>query len=422
MGAITTMAFKELRKKKTYTLLTFAVCLIAMNTIFSAITNATSAVYQKKQFEENIGVDLGRVLHLHYRENEETKEFASVLSDYKHYLQTIDGVTAVGQFDSTSLYFSGIENMEEYKATNPPQYEDYPLDLSWIVTIDEDLLGLVKGGLSHYAETKSGYPPIYPSEIFKGIIPIGTILTDKYNDEIKYEVAGYIPKGSQWVDHNDLIRYPLISLDGAFVAPYTEWSKTSILTQLVCMQNTYVFVANNADIEKIKQMIHAYTVDHGFDAYAETLKEEYDLYESETKYFTTAQTALAIFISALSLISVIAVFTTSTLLKRTQYGIWIANGFTLHDVAAEIALEIGFITLSAAAIMWPFKLFELYTSNILSIKLFRDILLTAHIRFTLPICVVAVVALTAISTLLPILKVFQYRPCELIGDDTHGND
>ena len=66
MGAITTMAFKELRKKKSYTLLTFAVCLIAMNTIFSAITNATSAVYQKKQFEDNIGVDLGRVLHLHY--------------------------------------------------------------------------------------------------------------------------------------------------------------------------------------------------------------------------------------------------------------------------------------------------------------------------------------------------------------------
>ena len=48
MGTIWKLVVKELKKKKAYTLLTFIVCLIAMNTIFSSITNATSAVYQKK--------------------------------------------------------------------------------------------------------------------------------------------------------------------------------------------------------------------------------------------------------------------------------------------------------------------------------------------------------------------------------------
>ena len=420
MGAIIKLSLKELIKKRTYTLLTFLICLIAMNTIFSSITNATSALYQKKQFEENLGFELGNVLHLHYRENAETDEFATVLSDYKNYLREIEGVTGVGQFDSTHLYFSELENNAEYQEINPPQYENYPAGISWVVTIDEELLPLIKDGITEYSETSSGYLPIYPSEIFRDVIPIGTILSNKYNED-KFEVAGYIPKGSKWVDENDLIRFPLISLEGAFVAPYTESSKSDIWTQLPCMQNTYVFLSKNADVERIKQEIHDYTITHGFDAYAETLEEEYDLYSSETEYYTTAQTALAIFISMLSLVSIVAVFTTNTLLRRTQYGILIANGFTIRDIAVEISFEIGFITLLSGAIMWILKLLELRSSNNLSIKLFRDILLTAHIRFTLPICVVVVIALTVISTLLPVLKVFQYRPCELIGDDTNGN-
>ena len=312
--------------------------------------------------------------------------------------------------------------MEKYKEVNPPQYEGYPLDLSWVVTVDEELLSLVRGGLTEYAKTQSGYPPIYPSEIFKESIPIGTVLTDKYNDEVKYEVAGYISKKSKWVDKNDLIRFPFISLNGAFVAPYTEWSRTDIMTQLVCMHNTYIYVSESADLEKIKQEIHNYTVEHGFDAYAETLEEEFALYAGETRYLTTAQTALAIFISVLSAISVVALFTTNALLKRTQYGILIANGFTIHDIAAEIALEIGVITFSSAAIMWIFKLIELRTSKNLGIKLFRDILLTAHVRFTLPLCIAIVLILSALSTILPALKVIRYQPCELIGDETNGND
>ena len=34
------------------------VCVIAMQTVLSAITNATSAAYQQKIFESNIGVDM----------------------------------------------------------------------------------------------------------------------------------------------------------------------------------------------------------------------------------------------------------------------------------------------------------------------------------------------------------------------------
>ena len=52
------------RKNKFFSILILLVCVIAMQTVLSAITNATSAAYQQKIFESNIGVDMEQVLHL----------------------------------------------------------------------------------------------------------------------------------------------------------------------------------------------------------------------------------------------------------------------------------------------------------------------------------------------------------------------
>ena len=73
------------------------------------------------------------------------------------------------------------------------------------------------------------------------------------------------------------------------------------------------------------------------------LSDEYKVYQSVTATFTIRQMILAIFISIMAISSVVAVFTTNALLKKKQYGIWIANGFTLSDIAAEIAIEIFII-------------------------------------------------------------------------------
>ena len=52
------LSIKEIRKKKFFSILILLVCVIAMQTVLSAITNATSAAYQQKIFESNIGVDM----------------------------------------------------------------------------------------------------------------------------------------------------------------------------------------------------------------------------------------------------------------------------------------------------------------------------------------------------------------------------
>ena len=420
MGKILKLAVREIRKKKFFALLMFVVCLIAMHTILSSITNATSAFHQQKIFEDCIGYDMKEVLHLDYQYTEEHQDFAGVLSEYRDYIGGLPGVEAVGRFDATGIYFSELKTSEAYREVNTEivkdgKYADHA-DITQLLCVDESILSFVDVGISEYADTKNGFLPIYASEVFREIIPIGMILTDVRTGD-KYEVCGYISKGSRWVEEDDLIRFPMVSIDGWFIAPFTNSSEKDIMTQLSCLHNTYVLTTTDGDIDFIKQAISEYPPTHGFEATAYTLAEEYEAYCMETEVFTTRQIALAVFISIMAVSSIIAVFTTNTLLKRKQYGVLIANGFTQNDIAVGIAAEIAVIVFPSAWIAWMIKWMEFRRST----DLFRDILLTAHIHYTLPICCLIAVLLVAVAALIPAIKVFRYQPCELLGGNTNGN-
>lgn len=420
MGAILKLALKEIKKKKLYALLMFVVCLIAMHTVLTSITNATSATYQQKIFERSLGYDMENVLHLDYYATDENQSFANVLTGYKDYIAGLPGVEAVGQFDLTGMYFSELKTSDAYMAINSEivaggKYEAHP-DITQLLSVDEEMLSFVKGGISEYAKTADGNLSIYASEVFKSVLPVGTLLTDDRTGEV-YEVAGYFAKGSQWVEEDDLIRFPMVSMDGWFIAPFSTESESDIMTQLSCLHNTYVLLSEDADIEYLKQEIADYSMQHGFEATAATLAEEYELYRLETKTFSTRQTAIAVFISVMAISSIIAVFTTNTLLKRKQYGVLIANGLTLKDIIVCIAAEITVIVFSGALLAWVMKLAEFMRST----DLFRNVLLTAHIQYTLPICLVIAVVLVIFATLFPAINVFQYQPSELIGGNTNGN-
>lgn len=421
MTGILSLSMKELRKRKFFSLLMLVICVIAMQTVISAITNAASAAWQQKIFENSIGCDLNTVLHLDYQYTEETLEFAEVLTQYRSYIASLDGVKAVGMFDATGTYFSELNESEEYQAVNAKiisggKYANYPARVQ-LLNADEDLLDFVKGGISEYAETTNGTLPIYASEIFQEVLPVGTSLTDERTGD-QYEVVGYIPLGSRWVEEDDLIRYPMISLDGWFIAPFTEGSETDILTQLSSLHNTYVLLSDDADIDDLKQAISDWPEQHGFQATTYTLAEEYAIYRAETGAFTVRQIVLAVFISFMAVSSIVSVFTTNALLKRKQYGILIANGFQSRDIVKSIIAEIFVIMFLSAFISWTIKWLELKRST----DLFREVLLEAHSRYTLPICFLITVALTGVATLLPAIKVFSYQPCELIGGDAHGAD
>ena len=420
MGAILRLAAKEIRKKKFHSLLLFLVCLLAMYMTVTSVTNATSAAWQQRIFENSLGLTMEAVLHLDYHDTKETDAFTAVLAGYREYIAGLPGVKAVGQFDATGMFFSELRVLEPYLAINSKivsggRYAACP-EITQLLSVDAALLPLVKGGISDFAETAGGHIPIYASEIFRNILPAGTLLTAERTGEV-FEVVGYFAKGSMWVDENDLIRFPMEPLDGWFIAPFSAGDEEDILTQLSCLHNTYALVEEDADIASLKQAIHEYSVQHDFEATANTLAEEYAAYCAETEPFIRIQTGLAVLISAMAVSCIIAVFTTNALLKRRQYGILIANGFTLMDIVLCITAEIASILFSSLLLAWGAKLAELLAGD----DLFRDVLLTAHLQFTLPICLGTGVLLVICSAAIPAVGIFRYRPCELIGGNTNGD-
>lgn len=286
------LALTGLFRKKFYTLLLFAVCFAAMQTVLSGITGAAGFFCQKKIFEASVSVELDRVLHLDYQYTEESPEFAGVIRQYLDYIGTLPGVAAVGQFDAEGVYFSELKDLEAYKSVNGAllkgqTYEGYP-GISRLLHADAAMLPFVEGGVTGYADPGNGSLPLYVSEVFREILPIGQTLTEERTGE-RYEVMGYIPKGAVWVEEDDLIRFPVVSLDGWFLAPFSGESRSDIMTQLSCLHNTYAFLADGADTDLIREQIAAYPRQHGFAASARLLSEEYGDYQAETRTFTTRQ-------------------------------------------------------------------------------------------------------------------------------------
>ncbi len=414
------LSLKEIKKKKLFSLLMFLVCVIAMQTVLSAVTNAASTAYQKNIFETRMDLKLENVLHLNYQQNEENQEFAETIRQYIDYIRNIHGVETVGQFDMIGMYFSELRTMEEYQEVNEKfvqgtKYEPYPA-ITQLLNVDEELLPFIKGNITEYNEPQSGHLPLYVSERFENVLPIGMILTDEYTGD-QFEIVGYFSKNAEWVDENDLIRFPLVSLDGWFIAPLSEKNKSDIMTQLSMLHKTYVLLSDNADVSYIKAQIAEYPLQHNFAATSSLLSEEYEEYRLETESFTNRQIVLAIFISIMVCSSIVAAFTTNALLKKNQYGILIANGFTLTDIALGIATEIFIIIFSSGLLSWVIKWIEFESGK----DLFKDVLLIAHIHYALPLCIVIVFVLTVVAATLPAVTVFRYQPCELIGGTKNGN-
>lgn len=424
MITILSLALKELSKKKYYTILLILVCMVAMNTVVNSITNISSENYQHKIFERNLGTSMDDVLHIHYSKSFETQEFVDGISIYLQYISQLKTVKTVGQFERTGVFFEELKNSVEYKEINQrflvgTIYENHP-ERSDILFVDEGLLSLMKIGIDEYAKTGSNNLPIIVSEAFKDILPIGTTLSEERTQTI-YEVVGYLPLGKQWVDKNDLICFPLETLNGCFIAPFSAKDKTDILTQLSCLHNTYIIV-DDADLDYLKMNIEDYSLNHGFHATANSLSEEYGAYLDEVNMYTSKQITLAIFISVVAISSIVSVFTTNAILKQRQYGIYLANGFTKREIELGILLEILMLIIPSTLIVWIWNFVKLTNCDDIGIEMFRDVLLTAHLEYTLPICLIISLIVGIISSLLPIYKVSKYQPNELIGGLKNGTN
>ena len=409
------LAIRELRNNPLWSILGLIICFICFNTVFASLTNIGASVYQRKEFEENINIDLNNINHLYFNNIEENEDYIARVNSF---IKEIKDRYAVGRYDQTGEYFLEIKDNDKYININQKilnitgsKYNKKP-DISRVIYVDEEIFNIIKGINIEY-DSDGKYTPIYVSESFKEIIPSGTLLTSQIRKE-QFEVCGYIDNNLSFFDENDIIRFPLISLDGYFIAPLPESYDTDIMSTLSTLHN--VFVISDVDIrEELKVAASEYNLD----IEVILLSEEYSQYKDEEDYFVKAQTVLAVFISIMALSSLISIFSADTLLKKRDYGIYLSNGYSRFDVLRIIFNKIMIIVFSSIIISYSNKYINLLRSDSVSIRLFKNILIKSYIYYSLPMGILLALVIVIISVIIPAVKIFSFEPHELISGENN---
>ena len=409
------LAIRELRNNPLWSILGLIICFICFNTVFASLTNIGASVYQRKEFEENINIDLNNINHLYFNNIEENEDYIARVNSF---IKEIKDRYAVGRYDQTGEYFLEIKDNDKYININQKilnitgsKYNKKP-DISRVVYVDEEIFNIIKGINIEY-DSDGKYTPVYVSESFKEIIPLGTSLTSQIRKE-QFEVCGYIDNNLSFFDENDIIRFPLISLDGYFIAPLPESYDIDIMSTLSTLHN--VFVISDVDIrEELKVAASEYNLD----IEVILLSEEYSQYKDEEEYFVKAQTVLAVFISIMALSSLISIFSADTLLKKRDYGIYLSNGYSRFDVLRIIFNKIMIIVFSSIIISYSNKYINLLRSDSVSIRLFKNILIKSYIYYSLPMGILLALVIVIISVIIPAVKIFSFEPHELISGENN---
>lgn len=409
------LAIRELRNNPLWSILGLIICFICFNTVFASLTNIGASVYQRKEFEENINIDLNNINHLYFNNIEENEDYIARVNSF---IKEIKDRYAVGRYDQTGEYFLEIKDNDKYININQKilnitgsKYNKKP-DISRVIYVDEEIFNIIKGINIEY-DSDGKYTPIYVSESFKEIIPSGTLLTSQIRKE-QFEVCGYIDNNLSFFDENDIIRFPLISLDGYFIAPLPESYDIDIMSTLSTLHNVYVI----SDVD-IREELKAAASEYNLDIEVMLLSEEYSQYKDEEEYFVKAQTVLAVFISIMALSSLISIFSADTLLKKRGYGIYLSNGYSRFDVLRIIFNKIMIIVFSSIIISYSNKYINLLRSDSVSIRLFKNILIKSYIYYSLPMGILLALVIVIISVIIPAVKIFSFEPHELISGENN---
>ena len=409
------LAIRELRNNPLWSILGLIICFICFNTVFASLTNIGASVYQRKEFEENINIDLNNINHLYFNNIGENEDYIARVNSF---IKEIKDRYAVGRYDQTGEYFLEIKDNDKYININQKilnitgsKYNKKP-DISRVMYVDEEIFNIIKGINIEY-DSDGKYTPIYVSESFKEIIPSGTLLTSQIRKE-QFEVCGYIDNNLSFFDENDVIRFPLISLDGYFIAPLPESYDIDIMSTLSTLHNVYVI----SDVD-IREELKVAASEYNLDIEVILLSEEYSQYKDEEEYFVKAQTVLAVFISIMALSSLISIFSADTLLKKRDYGIYLSNGYSRFDVLRIIFNKIMIIVFSSIIISYSNKYINLLRSDSVSIRLFKNILIKSYIYYSLPMGILLALVIVIISVIIPAVKIFSFEPHELISGENN---
>lgn len=384
--------------------------LISLNAFTNAVSLYTQVYMVKDTFKDSMIDNIYTLKIVNTKDNQ-----AETITNVKNFVSSLDEEIYTGAFYETGEYFNELESNSEYIRKNQTIYkntyrENSP-EISEVIYVDAQLFNMIDTNItaSMFEISNDEYLPVYVGYEYKNILPLETVLTLSRTDQ-KYIIKGYI-QNEKWLNNDDFISFAPISLDNKFIIPFSELDKKDNITQESTNGKIFIYLGNNENnINKYIQEINTYAEENGIKLNITSVNELIDDYKNANQNIINSNIFLAIMVSVCAITSIISTISILVLMRKKEYGIKIAFGYTKKKIIFSLITEV--ITLEFCSALISYLMIYLKTLNDKSI--FNEVYLQTLGSSSIIYMIIMLLVVCLLILILPLIIINHYEPSDLI--------
>ena len=384
--------------------------LISLNAFTNAVSLYTQVDMVKDTFKESMIDNIYTLKIVNSKDNQ-----AETITNIKNFISSLDEEIYTGAFYETGEYFNELETDSEYIRKNQTIYkntyrENSP-EISEVIYVDAQFFNMLNTNItaSMFEISNDEYLPVYVGYEYKNILPLENVLTLSRTNQ-KYVIKGYI-QNEKWLNNDDFISFAPISLDNKFIIPFSELDKKDNITQESTNGKIFIYLGNNeSDKNKYIQEINTYAEENGIKLNITSVNELIDNYKNANQNIINSNIFLAIMVSICAITSIISTISILVLMRKKEYGIKIAFGYTKKKIIFSLITEV--ITLEFCSAFISYLIIYLKTLNNKSV--FNEVYLQTLGSSSIIYMIIMLFLVCLLILILPLIIINHYEPSDLI--------
>lgn len=384
--------------------------LISLNAFTNAVSLYTQVDMVKDTFKESMIDNIYTLKIVNSKDNQ-----AETITNIKNFISSLDEEIYTGAFYETGEYFNELETDSEYIRKNQTIYkntyrENSP-EISEVIYVDAQLFNMLDTNItaSMFEISNDEYLPVYVGYEYKNILPLETVLTLSRTNQ-KYVIKGYI-QNEKWLNNDDFISFAPISLENKFIIPFSELDKKDNITQESTNGKIFIYLGNNeSDKNKYIQEINTYAEENGIKLNIISVNELIDNYKNANQNIINSNIFLAIMVSICAITSIISTISILVLMRKKEYGIKIAFGYTKKKIIFSLITEV--ITLEFCSAFISYLIIYLKTLDNKSV--FNEVYLQTLGSSSIIYMIIMLFLVCLLILILPLIIINHYEPSDLI--------
>lgn len=339
---------------------------------------------------------------------------ATTIIQTKQFIEKLGNDVSVGAFYETGEFFNELENnvgyIEKNKILYKNTYRENQPKISEVIYIDKEMLKILDTNINidTFENDESEYLPMIVGIEYKDVLPIGTILTLSRTNQ-KYIVNDYI-ENDKWLNNDDYISFAPVSLNFKFIIPFSADDEKDDMTQESTNGKIFISFSNEKNIDSYLEQINDYTQKNNLKITILSISEQIKNYQVENQSIVNSNIYLAIMVSICSITSIISVISILVLMRKKEYGIKIAFGYTKRKIILSLISEVIILEIISSIIAFG----TLYLKKLSSQSIFNEVYLQTLSGFSILYLIFLLVVVCFLILLLPLVIVNRYEPSDLI--------